>query len=192
MKTINKNITNEITIKNSKFITLLIKISSPNITNILEKINNDFPKATHYCYAYIYNEVKRFSDDGEPGGTAGMPILNVLEKENLNNILCVVVRYFGGIKLGAGGLVRAYTKAVTEALKSTSFFHLEKGYKVEIIFNYDEEKQINYILKNMTIIDKEYEENIHYIALITEDFIDKLYNYNYQVIEEIYIEKNIE
>jgi len=83
MKTINKNITNEITIKNSKFITLLIKISSPNITNILEKINNDFPKATHYCYAYIYNEVKRFSDDGEPGGTAGMPILNVLEKENL-------------------------------------------------------------------------------------------------------------
>lgn len=192
MKTIGEDICNEIVIKNSKFITLLYKIETVNTWKILDDIKQKYPKATHYCYAYIYNEVKRFSDDGEPGGTAGMPILNVLEKENLNNILCVVVRYFGGIKLGAGGLVRAYTKSVTEALKGADFIYLEKGVKIEIDFNYDIEKQINYLLKDSVIIEKSYDEKIKYIALIGKDCIDKFYNYNYQILEEIYIEKRKE
>ena len=142
MKTIGENVSNEIVIKNSRFIALFYKISSVDIEKFLDEVKELYPKATHYCYAYIYNDIKRFSDDGEPGGTAGMPILNVLEKEELNNTLCVVVRYFGGIKLGAGGLVRAYTKAVTETLKIADFLYLEKGYKVRISFKYNEEKQI--------------------------------------------------
>lgn len=189
MKTIKNDIHNEIIIKNSRFITILLKIDSENIKKELEKIKNTYQKATHYCYAYIYNDIKHFSDDGEPGGTAGMPILNVLEKECLNNVLCIVVRYFGGIKLGAGGLVRAYTKAVTEGLKLAEFIHLEKGFKVEIVFNYNSEKQINYLLRNIQIINKYFQENITYTALIPENFLIKLSNIDYQIVEDTYIEK---
>ena len=105
MKTIKNNLSNEIIIKNSRFICLLIKINNIDISDILNNIKLSYPKATHYCYGFIYNNYKKSSDDGEPTGTAGNSILFVLEKNNLNNILCVVIRYFGGIKLGAGGLI---------------------------------------------------------------------------------------
>lgn len=190
MKTIKENIISELEIKNSKFIALLIKIDNSDITDILNNIKKSYPKATHYCYAYIYNDIEKSSDDGEPGGTAGLPILNVIKKENLNNILVVVVRYFGGIKLGAGGLVRAYTKSVTEALKSTNLVELIKGLKIELEFNYNDEKQINYILNNSKIIDKTYNETIKYIVLIENNILDKLSNYNLNILEEIYIEKD--
>ena len=190
MKAIKENIVSELEIKNSKFITLLIKIDNSDITEILSNIKNTYPKATHYCYAYIYNNIEKSSDDGEPGGTAGLPILNVIKKENLNNILVVVVRYFGGIKLGAGGLVRAYTKSVTEALKITNLVELIKGKKIELEFNYNDEKQINYILNNSKIINKEYNETIKYIVLIEDNLLDKLSNYNLNILEDIYIEKD--
>ena len=120
---------NEIIIKNSRFITFLIKINNlEQIQSNLEKLKKDYPKATHYCYAYIINSNKKSSDDGEPSGTAGIPILNVLEKEKLTNILCIVIRYFGGIKLGASGLVRAYTKSVKEALNKVKKIKLTTGY----------------------------------------------------------------
>lgn len=190
MKTIKENIISELEIKNSRFITLFIKINNPDISNILSDIKVSYPKATHYCYGYIYNDIKRSSDDGEPTGTAGTPILNVLEKENLNNILVVVVRYFGGIKLGAGGLIRAYTKSVTETLKQVNLVELQEGYKLELEFNYTDEKQINYILKDSEILEKEYNENIKYIVLIEKDIIDKLNNYKFNILENIYIEKD--
>ena len=190
MKTIKDNVINELEIKNSKFIALFIKIDSNNIVDILNEIKIKYPKATHYCYAYIYNEIKRSSDDKEPTGTAGLPILNVLEKENLNNVLVVVIRYFGGIKLGAGGLIRAYTKSVTDALKKANLIELEEGFKINIVFNYNDEKQINYILNNSKIINKEYDENIKYTVLIEKELLNKLNNYNYEIIENIYIEKD--
>lgn len=190
MKTIKENLISELEIKNSRFITLLIKINNPDITNILNDIKASYPKATHYCYGYIYNEIEKSSDDGEPSGTAGLPILNVIKKENLNNILVVVVRYFGGIKLGAGGLVRAYTKSVTEALKNTNQVELVEGKKIEIEFNYNDEKQINYILNNSKIIDKTYNETIKYIVLIENNILDKLSNYKLNILEDIYIEKD--
>ena len=190
MKAIKENIISEIEIKNSRFITLLIKINNPDISNILNEIKTSYPKATHYCYGYIYNEIEKSSDDGEPSGTAGLPILNVIKKENLNNILVVVVRYFGGIKLGAGGLVRAYTKSVTEALKNINQVELIKGKKVELEFNYNDEKQINYILNNSKIIDKTYNKTIKYIVLIENSILDKLSNYKLNILEDIYIEKD--
>ena len=189
MKTIKENIENQIEIKNSKFITILIKISNNNISSYLEQAKEKYPKATHYCYAYIYNDDKKSSDDGEPGGTAGMPMLNVLEKEELNNILAITIRYFGGIKLGAGGLVRAYTKSITETLKQTEYIELIEGYKIEIKFPYTEEKQINYILKNQEILTQTYQEQIIYQALIPKELEKKLINYQYQISEKIYIEK---
>ena len=189
MKTIKENIENLLEIKNSKFISIIIKINDKNINSYLEDIKIKYPKATHYCYAYIYNNDKRSSDDGEPSGTAGMPILNVLEKENLNNVLVVVVRYFGGIKLGAGGLVRAYTKSVTEALKKADYIELMEGHKVLIEFNYNDEKQINYILGDSQVIDKSYNENISYTTLVSKEVLAKLHNYNYKVLDNLYIEK---
>lgn len=189
MKTIAQNINNLIEIKNSKFICYIYKINSSDVECYIDDIKKLHPKATHYCYGYKYDDVLRSSDDGEPSGTAGTPIINVIEKEELNHVLVVVVRYFGGIKLGAGGLVRAYTKAVTEALKLAKFSFLIKGYKISIHFKYSEEKTIDYILKDSLIIKKNYNDMINYECLIDDDVLHKLSNYNVSIIENLYIEK---
>ncbi len=189
MKTINGNIENEIIIKNSRFICLLIKLNDEKVKQILDEIKDKYPKATHYCYGYKYNDKMYASDDGEPGGTAGMPILNVIEKEDLTNILVVVVRYFGGIKLGAGGLIRAYTKAVTETLGKTIYRELVEGKKIKITFPYSLEKQMNYLLKNAFIHDKLYDLNITYIVSLTNKDLEQLNNYDYTILEDIYLEK---
>lgn len=83
---------------------------------LLVRVKAEHPAATHHCWAYKFGETQRFSDDGEPGGTAGRPMLEVLLKRNLDMVAAVVVRYYGGKKLGAGGLVRAYSGAVSKAL----------------------------------------------------------------------------
>lgn len=105
-------------IKKSKFVAYLFELESQvDIESNLKMLKKEHKKATHICYAYIYNKecnLVKANDDGEPSGTAGRPILNVLEKKNLKNVMVCVVRYFGGIKLGAGGLVRAYTKSASE------------------------------------------------------------------------------
>lgn len=169
MFTIETNTVNEIIINKSRFICELIKIKNFDDINIyLKEIESKYKDATHYCYAYIIGNLKKVSDDGEPSGTAGMPILNVLEMNNLTNILCVVIRYFGGIKLGAGGLVRAYSKSVKEALNKTNIIELKKYYRLKIIYTYDYSKEIDYILKNENKIDIKYEDNITCIFDILE------------------------
>ena len=189
MKTIKQNINNEIIIKNSRFICYIYKLNDNNIDEYLEEIKTIHPKATHYCYGYIYDQVKHSSDDNEPTGTAGMPILNVLEKEELNHILVIVVRYFGGIKLGAGGLIRAYTKSVTETLKEAEIIELEEGYKIELIYDYNDQNDINYLLQNSIKIKEEYLEKIKLIVLVNKDTYNNLSKYNPKIIEETYIEK---
>ena len=178
-------------IQKSKFICRLIKLNSfEQIEEELDKVRNDWSGATHYCYAYLFDNKKKCSDDGEPGGTAGMPILNVLENNNLSNILCIVVRYFGGIKLGAGGLVRAYTQSVTNTLDVCELIEIKKGKKVEIIFPYNQDKRINYLLSNITILEKYFEENIRYIFNISNDDLNILTdnNISYNILEDnIYI-----
>ena len=178
-------------IQKSKFICRLIKLNSfEQIEEELDKVRNDWSGATHYCYAYLFENKKKCSDDGEPGGTAGMPILNVLENNNLSNILCIVVRYFGGIKLGAGGLVRAYTQSVTNTLDVCELIEIKKGKKIEIIFPYNQDKRINYLLSNITILEKYFEENIRYIFNISNDDLNILTdnNISYNILEDnIYI-----
>lgn len=190
MRTIYKTIENEIEIKKSRFISIIKNIQSIEEFNAyIEELRIKYPKATHYCYGYICGNIEHFSDDGEPGGTAGAPILNVLKKENLNNICCVVIRYFGGIKLGAGGLVRAYTKSVTEALKRAEFIELEIGYKIRLTFQYSQEKQINYVLNNSKVLNKDFLENVVYTVLINDKVLEKLNNYDLEILEKLYIEK---
>ena len=107
-------------INKSKFLAYRVELNSlDQVKPFIESLKKEHKKARHFCYAYVYNrEVisEKCSDDGEPNGTAGYPILNVIKKKNLTNTLVVVVRYFGGIKLGAGGLTRAYTKACAGVL----------------------------------------------------------------------------
>lgn len=191
MKTIKSNSINEIVIKNSRFITLLIEINTDtDINKIFEEVKNKYPKATHYCYAYITKTFKKSSDDGEPGGTAGMPMLNVLEKEDLINTLAITIRYFGGIKLGAGGLVRAYSKSVRQAILNSECISISDGYLVKITVTYDGQKDLDYILKDSIIIDKEYLTDVTYKVLILKDRIAILNNYSYQIIKEEYIKSS--
>ena len=171
-----QDIENEIIINKSRFITLLLKINNlDEIEKNLKEIKKKYKDATHYCYAYIIGNKEKCSDNGEPSGTAGMPILNVLKQNDLTNILCVVIRYFGGIKLGAGGLIRAYSTSASEALNKTNIVNLIKGYKIVIEFNYDNIKQINYLLKDIQI-KKEYGNTITYTFNIKENSLNKIEN----------------
>ena len=192
MKSINKNEINLYEINKSKFYAFLFYIDNTDeINSIIDNIKHEYKDATHYCYAYICDNVKRFNDDGEPSGTAGMPILNVLENHGLNHVLALVVRYFGGIKLGAGGLVRAYTNSVCEVLDKVDIVDLIEGIKVEIEFSYENVKQVDYLLKDYKIVNKEYSDNIVYTIDIDKninikDILDK-YIISYKEICSIYI-----
>ncbi len=191
MYTIKTSTEDTIEIQKSKFICQLVPVHSQyDVLNRINEIKDKYKGANHYCYAYIIDQVKRFSDDGEPCGTAGMPILNVIESNNLNHVLAIVVRYFGGIKLGAGGLVRAYTQSVTNTLKSVAVIELKKGKKIEIIFPYNQDKQINYLLSNYQIIEKYFDENIKYIFNIDNKDLQIIIDHNikYNILEDdIYI-----
>lgn len=198
MLSIRNNMTSEYIINKSRFITKLIKVNDVlEIDKKVDEIKNEYKDATHYCYAFIIGNVKRFNDDGEPSGTAGMPILNVLENNNLNYILCVVIRYFGGIKLGAGGLVRAYTKGVTNTLEECEIISLIEGLEIDIYFNYDQTKDVDYFLKNTKIINKEFNEKIKYVIQIISNNKDEYLNYfdknniDYEIKNDIYIEKEL-
>lgn len=110
--------TSEVIIKKSKFFGYLFELSDANeVKGILEELKKEHKKLTHLCYAYKVGSAQKYFDDGEPSGTAGRPIMNVIEKKNLDGVLICIVRFFGGIKLGTGGLVRAYNMAASELFK---------------------------------------------------------------------------
>ena len=190
MYIIKNNIDDEQIIKNSRFITRLVKITKKDeVEDILNNVKKEYPKATHYCYAYIVNDYKKASDDGEPGGTAGMPILNVLEKEDMTSVIAIVVRYFGGIKLGAGGLVRAYSSSVRDTLKKADKILLIEGVQIKITIPYDRQNELNYILKDSEIVDKTFTDKVTYIINCSKEMSEKLHQYNPIIIKETYIEK---
>lgn len=191
MYTIKNDIHNEIMIKNSKFICYLYKVKDvDDVFKILDIIREIEKDATHYCYAYILSDIKKSSDDGEPSGTAGIPILKVLENNNLSNILAIVVRYFGGIKLGAGGLVRAYTKSITNTLTKDNIVSLVPGYNIDIEFNYNRIKEIEYLLKDININNKIFDNIVKYNIDIPVSFLEIiiLNKISYKIIKEISIE----
>lgn len=125
MRKIKDVIENTIIIDKSKFITTLYPVETVEEINlILQAARKKYYDATHNCYAYVIDggNVQKCSDDGEPSKTAGFPMLDVLKKNDLTNILAITTRYFGGIKLGAGGLIRAYSSSVSSALKDVTFY----------------------------------------------------------------------
>ena len=190
MRTIKENSSYQYDIKKSKFITLLYQVNNiEEIENILQTTRTTYKDATHCCYAYKLKNVQKFSDDGEPGGTAGLPIIEVLNKKDLSNILCIVIRYFGGIKLGAGGLVRAYSKAVRDAIEQNEIIQLTEGYLIELEANYDEQKQYDYLFSDK-IIKKEFNEKIIYYLEIKKEDLNSIRNINYKIIEERMIKES--
>lgn len=190
---LDNNASNELIIKNSKFICLLYILGSVDeVEKFLEDSKVLYPRATHYCYAYIFNGLKRANDDGEPVKTAGIPILNILEHEQLENVLCVVVRYFGGVKLGTGGLVRAYSKSVRECLKKVKLKEIVEGYLIEIFISYEQIRELDYLLSDSYVLDKKFLEKVVYRVKVEESILDFLDNkgYCYRVIGNCYISKD--
>ena len=165
--TIEKNVETEIVVKKSKFIANIFYISTnKEAEEKIKGIKKKYFDARHNCFAYRVvendNIIEKSSDDGEPSGTAGGPMLNILQKNNLANILIVVTRYFGGILLGTGGLVRAYSDALLEALEKTQKVKIVSGLELEVTLSYNNFENFKYYCKNheINIISTNYNENI--------------------------------
>ena len=190
MFSIKNNDKYELIIKNSKFISLIFRVyNKDEVNDILYNIKKEYPNATHYCYGYVIDSDIRANDDNEPSGTAGYPILNQITSNYLNYTLIVVIRYFGGIKLGVGPLTRTYAKVAREVIRDNNIIELEKGYDIDIIFNYNDIKDVDYILGNSKVIDKSFNENIIYNVYVNKGVLDNLSKYNTIINKEIYIEK---
>ncbi len=178
---IDKNIETEITVKKSKFIANIIKVTNQEMANEkLKEIKKKYHDARHNCFAYrIYEEdnlIERFSDDGEPSGTAGSPMLNILQKNNIGNVLVVVTRYFGGILLGTGGLVRAYSDATIDAISKINLIENVLGIEVQVELEYDKFESFRYYCKknDINIIKTDYKEKIVCLINLEENKKDKL------------------
>ena len=166
-KTIIQNTIFELTEKKSKFIANFMYIENKeDAENKIKEYKKKYFDARHNCYAYrvLENETiyEKLSDDGEPSGTAGAPMINILQKNNLCNVLIIVTRYFGGILLGTGGLVRCYSGACLGAIEKCEMLEIELGIEMEIIIDYSEFQNIQYYFgkNDIRILKSKYEEDI--------------------------------
>ena len=198
-KTIDKNVQAEIVEKKSKFIANVFYVESvQEAEEIIKKVKKEHNEARHNCFAFsVYAKdgiENRFSDDGEPSGTAGGPMLNIITSKKITNILVVVTRYFGGILLGTGGLVRAYTGAFQEALGKVKIIEKELGMLLKIIVTYSDLEKIKYYLKqnDIDIVKSEFNENVEVYVDITENKLEELNNrlndLNFNVISQNILE----
>lgn len=179
----------EETIKYSRFVSIIFRVDTKEeINNYIEKVKKEYPNASHYCYGYVLDNEVKASDDGEPAKTAGMPILNHIMGQNLNHTLIIVVRYFGGIKLGTGLLTRTYAKMARNVIEKENIVSLEKGYLVTIEFRYDVIKNVDYLLKDSKIIAKKFDDVITYEVIIKAELLSKLEEYVIKK-EDTYVEK---
>lgn len=198
MKSVKNISEHKLIIKKSEFICTLIPLDDENLIDAtIRQYKEKYKDATHNCIAYIIGHQERANDDGEPSGTAGLPMLNVIKKQELSNILVIVTRYFGGIKLGAGGLTRAYSQSVSEALKNAEIVekHLVPLYKVTIDYGFT--KKFEHLLKTHQIrcLNKEYTEKVTYQLYIEDEHFFEIIQeltsnqYEKQFIREDYLEK---
>lgn len=206
-KTIKFDNSAEIVEKKSRFIANIIYINSEEeAVNKIKEIKKMYHDARHNCFAYrVLSEegiIQRSSDDGEPSGTAGAPMLNILEKNNIVNVLLVVTRYFGGILLGTGGLVKAYTEASLKALNENEIEEKEMGFEVLFTVSYSDVKRLEYFLKsnNILVTRKDYVENVMILAESSQKKYEKIKrefpknvnkNIRYEIKQEKIISKNV-
>lgn len=172
-----KDVTTEFVEKKSRFISYLACVSTEDeAKEFIESVREKHKDATHNCIAYRLREprVERFSDDGEPAGTAGMPMLEVLKKEDVYNVCVVVTRYFGGILLGGGGLIRAYSKGVSNALSESGVAVRSACVNVSLTYSYAGHAKITKLLENVTHnqTDCEFAENVKMLLSIKQTDYD--------------------
>ena len=147
-----KTYTSEIVINKSRFLGFAKFVERQDeAENFLKDLRLQYSDARHICYAYKLLNTAKQSDDGEPSGTAGKPILNIIEKKGLQNIIIVVVRYFGGIRLGAGGLLRAYSNTATTTLDSAKIVEYENAIKYRLMLPYSDYENFLSKIKNRKI-----------------------------------------
>lgn len=167
--TVKGQISGEIIIKKSRFIGNICQVDSEEAAKeIIIKMKKNYRDARHYCFAYIIEgqqQLERYGDDGEPAGTAGMPILEVLRGRKLSNVIVVVTRYFGGTKLGTGGLVRAYTKATQEVVEGSEIVVKGQYDLLQLNIPYTLSGQMDHYIQKEQIILKEvvYNEQVNYL-----------------------------
>ena len=179
--TIKENIETEIVEKRSRFIANIFYVESKEeAQEKVQEIRKKYYDARHNCYAYSVvennNVVQKSSDDGEPSGTAGETILNVINKNKLQNVIIIVTRYFGGVLLGAGGLIRAYSNASINVVKMSKIIKQEEGIIVTIQIKYQDSENFKYycLKNNINIVKAEYGENIKYIIELNEEEYKKI------------------
>lgn len=207
--TIKENASAQIVEKKSKFIANIFYIETDEeAENIIKQTKKKYYDARHNCYAFITFDnksgeiIEKCSDDGEPSGTAGAPILAILKGHKLCNTLVIVTRYFGGILLGTGGLVRAYSDATNLVVKNASFVEIQRGRLVKLTMSYADVENLKYYARknNITIIKEEYLENVEILIEISNEMLEKLTEdidklsikmTKIDILEEKYIKSNI-
>ena len=174
MNRIKNNSVDEFVENKSRFITYLQRVENEaDVANFIKEIKKTHPKATHHCQASLINEnLQSSNDDGEPSGTAGLPMLEILRKRNMEKIAAVVVRYYGGIKLGAGGLIRAYSKGVNEALNKADIYQVKEINKFKVVTSYPYADQIEHLLNSETILDKDYGIDVSFTYLSNDKSLE--------------------
>lgn len=193
LKTIADDATSEVIEKKSRFIANIFYVESlEEAEEKIKQIKKKYYDARHNCFAFnIYNEkgnISRFSDDGEPSGTAGAPMLAILNAQNLSNVLVVVTRYFGGILLGTGGLVRAYSEATKQAIENASIIEKDYGIICNYTVLYEDLEKIKYYFKqeNIKMVDFNYAENVEITVEITEEkyqkILENIENLNFKIL----------
>ena len=202
MYRIKEDSVSELEIKKSRFITYLHRtVDEEDAKAFIASIRRLHPNATHHCYAFLIgeqSEIRRSNDDGEPSGTAGVPMLECLDRSHIQDITAVTVRYFGGIKLGAGGLIRAYSKSVSHALSEAILVRKQWMKRLQLHFDYAMIGKIDHYFRehDLAITDKQYEEDVVYTYLCAynnEEDLSSLTNGAYlpQEIDQVLTEVEI-
>ncbi|GAP03167.1 hypothetical protein FPFC_041650 [Fructobacillus pseudoficulneus] len=191
------------TIKKSDFIVNFFRISDEEeAQRLIEKVSKEHHKANHNVFAYVLgdnDEIKRYSDNGEPSGTAGVPMLEVLQKRQIHNVLAIVTRYFGGIKLGAGGLIRAYAGTVAQGLDAVGLVERLWRDRVLITIDYQNNDQLTYWLNQEAypLLATDFDTAVHHQVAVAPDevaaFEEELTNQfsgriSFEIIGETYLE----
>ena len=177
MYTVLERVEAQITKDRSIFIAILFHVTSiENVKQYLEAAREDFPKAKHYCYAYVIDDKEKCSDDGEPSKTAGRPLLELLKKKNLNETLIVVVRYFGGVLLGASRLMSTYIEAGVNVIDHADIVEIAERYIYHASLTYSEFDTLKRLIKreDFSLENLIYGDKIDVDILCKEDDASKL------------------
>ena len=178
MRTINQDSKITIEITKSVFHSIMRHVDNVDDAKaFFQEVREEYPNATHYCTAYVIGkngEYGHYNDDGEPSGTAGMPMFDVLRKNDLTNIAVVVVRYFGGIKLGAGGLVRAYSKSVSENLRVAEIIDIIEYKFIKLSFDYSLLKLVERNLEDAEIISRHFDLDVTLFIKTPSTNVDRI------------------